>query len=142
MMQLNIERAVLEKLLHDAAAASQLIGHLDDNVAGAAVGPIADRVDEVVHTLSELLGAPELAEASVPDACFAFADGLDDARAPDALLSLELSVGRHCPTVLQPELRAQSSCRGEHAVRVSTRTTLIALAVLAVVAAATIGGAP
>src|SRR4029079_15326992 len=50
MMQLNIERVVLEKLLHNATAASRLIGHLDDNVGGAAVGPIADRVDEVVHT--------------------------------------------------------------------------------------------
>ena len=121
---------------------TRLIGHLDDNVGGAAVGPIADRVDEVVHTLCELLGAPELVAASVPDGCLVFPEGPDDARASDALLSCELSVERQRPIVRQPELLTQISCRGEQAIRVSSRTTLIVLAVLAVVAAAAIGGAP
>ena len=142
MMQLNIERAVLEKLLHNAAAASRLIGHLDDNVGGAAVGPIADRVDEVVHTLSELLGDPETVVTAVPEACFVFPDGLDDAREAEALLSFELTVARPHPLVAHSEVLARSRCRHEQAVRVSPGTTLIALVVLAVVAAAVIGGAP
>jgi hypothetical protein len=142
MMQLNIERAVLEKLLHNAAAVSRLIGHLDDSVGGAAVGPIADRVDEVVHTLSELLGAPELVDASVPDACFVFPEGFDEASTAGAPLSSQLTVAGRRPSALQPELLRQSSGHGEPAVRVSPHTTVIALVVLAVVAVAVSGCAP
>jgi hypothetical protein len=142
MMQLNVERVVLEKLLHNAAAASRLIGHLDDNVGGAALGPIADRVDEVVHTLSELLGDPEVVVASVPDGSVVFPDGPDDAREADALLSFELTVATAERSVEPTEVLNLSRCRDEQAVRVSPRTTLIALLVLAVVAAAAIGGAP
>jgi hypothetical protein len=46
------------KLLHHAAFAAHLIGHLDDHAQRELIGQISDRVDTVVQGLTELLGAP------------------------------------------------------------------------------------
>ena len=72
----TIDRAFLEKLLHHAAFAAHLIGHLDDDAHRELIGQIGDRVDTVVHGLTELLGTPSaLAE---PDAA-----APDDRKVPD-----------------------------------------------------------
>jgi hypothetical protein len=52
-----VSRAALEKLLHHAAFAAHLVGHLDDDHCEL-IGQIGDRVDTVVHGLTELLGDP------------------------------------------------------------------------------------
>ena len=65
--QLTVDRSTLEKLLHCAAFAAHLVGHLDYPVAA---GPLGEHVDAVAHGLSELLGkARTLAErdAAAPD---------------------------------------------------------------------------
>jgi hypothetical protein len=73
-MQLTLDSATLETLLKHAASASRLVGYIDDSVNGAlAVGPLADRIDAIVHTLSELLGNPGLIAAPVPSARSTFA---------------------------------------------------------------------
>jgi hypothetical protein len=66
----TIDRAFLEKLLDHAAFAAHLVGHLDDDAHAELIGQISDRVDTVVHGLTELLGIPSaLAEpdAAAPD---------------------------------------------------------------------------
>ena len=68
--QVTIDRALLEKLLHHAAFAAHLVGHLDDKAHAELIAQISDRVDTVVHGLTELLGDPgALAEpdAAAPD---------------------------------------------------------------------------
>jgi hypothetical protein len=67
---LTVDRSVLAKLLHHAAFAAHLLGHLDDHAHRELIGQISDRVDTVVHGLTELLGTPSaLAEqdAAAPD---------------------------------------------------------------------------
>lgn len=59
--QLTLDRSILTNLLHHAASAAHLIGHLDDAIAD---GPIAEHVDTIVHGLTELLGE---ADAAAPD---------------------------------------------------------------------------
>jgi hypothetical protein len=56
-MRITLERSTLEKLLHHAASAAHLAGHLDDDARVHIVSALADHVDAVVHELSELLGA-------------------------------------------------------------------------------------
>jgi hypothetical protein len=61
-----VSRATVEKLLYHAAFAAHLIGHLDDDAHRELIRQIGDRVDTIVHELTELLGDPgALAE---PDA--------------------------------------------------------------------------
>jgi hypothetical protein len=65
-----IPRSTIEQLLHHAAFAARLVGHLDDDAHRELIGQISDRVDTVVHGLTELLGDPSaLAEpdAATPD---------------------------------------------------------------------------
>jgi hypothetical protein len=50
-----IGRSILERLLHHAASAAQLVGHLDSAIAA---GPLDDHVNVLVHGLTELLGEP------------------------------------------------------------------------------------
>lgn len=142
MMQLNIERVVLEKLLHDAAAASRLIGHIDDNVGGAVVGPLADKVDEVVHTLSELLGDPTRIATWVPDAISVFPEELDHGNAPSVVPASELTVAGPRTRSRRREPQSRRRSIGKQALQVGPRTMVIALVVLGVVTAAVIGGAP
>jgi hypothetical protein len=61
MPQLTLDSAILEMLLNRAASAARHIGYLDD-VADSAIstGPLANDIDTIVHTLSELLGNPHL----------------------------------------------------------------------------------
>lgn len=56
--QLTVDRSMLGKLLHHAAFAAHLVGHLDDNSRPELIRQIGDRVDTIVHELAELLGAP------------------------------------------------------------------------------------
>jgi hypothetical protein len=68
--RVTIDRAFLEKLLHHAAFAAHLIGHLDDDAHRELTGQIGDHVDTIAHGLTELLGTPSaLAEqdAAAPD---------------------------------------------------------------------------
>jgi hypothetical protein len=63
---ITVDVATLEGILHHAAFAAHLVGHLDDKAHAELIGQISDRVDTIVHELAELLGAPgALAE---PDA--------------------------------------------------------------------------
>jgi hypothetical protein len=69
-MTITIPRSVLANLLQHAAFAAHLVGHLDDDAHRELIGQISDRVDTVVHGLTELLGDPgALAEpdAAAPD---------------------------------------------------------------------------
>jgi hypothetical protein len=69
-MTITIPRSVLANLLQHAAFAAHLVGHLDDDAHRELIGRISDRVDTVVHGLTELLGDPSaLAEpdAAAPD---------------------------------------------------------------------------
>ena len=69
-MDLKIPRATLEKLLHHAAFAAHLVGHLDASAQADLISQIGDGVDAVVHGLTELLGDPRTLathEAVAPD---------------------------------------------------------------------------
>ena len=69
-----IPQATLEKLLHHAAFAAHLVGHLDDNVRADLVGQLGDHVDAIVHGVTEILGDPRT---------FAAPDPVADHRVPD-----------------------------------------------------------
>jgi hypothetical protein len=56
--QLTVDRSVLGKLLHHAAFAAHLVGHLDDGANPELIRQIGDHVDTIAHELAELLGAP------------------------------------------------------------------------------------
>jgi hypothetical protein len=56
--QLTLDRSTLEKLLHHAAFAAHLVGHLDDDAHRDLIRQIGDRIDTIAHELAELLGAP------------------------------------------------------------------------------------
>ena len=65
-----VSRATVEKLLDHAAFAAHLIGHLDDDAHRELVRQIGDRVDTIVHELTELLGDPgalAAPDAAAPD---------------------------------------------------------------------------
>jgi hypothetical protein len=57
-MRITVDRTTLEKLLDHAAFAAHLVGHLDDDAHRELIRQIGDRVDAVVHGLTELLGDP------------------------------------------------------------------------------------
>src|ERR1044071_2544307 len=65
-----VPQTILAKLLHHAAFAAQFIGHLDDDAHRELIRQIGDRVDTIVHELTELLGDPgalAAPDAAAPD---------------------------------------------------------------------------
>ena len=69
-MQVRIDSEVLDSLLAHAALAAQLVGHLDDSAQPELIRQLGDRVDAVVHGLTELLGDPDAiagTDAAAPD---------------------------------------------------------------------------
>jgi hypothetical protein len=65
-MPITLDRSTLEKLLHHAAFAARLIGHLDDKAQRELIRQLGEHVDTITHELTELLGAP--AALAAPDA--------------------------------------------------------------------------
>lgn len=65
-MKLTLDRSMLEKLLHHAAFAAQLVGHLDDSAHADLVSQIGDHLDAIAHELTEIFGDPRAVAA--PDA--------------------------------------------------------------------------
>ena len=57
-MRITVERTTLEKLLHHAAFAAHLVGHLDDKAQPELIRQLGDHVDTIAHELTELLGDP------------------------------------------------------------------------------------
>ena len=55
---LTLDRSTLANLLHHAAFAAHLVGHLDDNAHHELIRQISDHVDTIAHELAEILGAP------------------------------------------------------------------------------------
>jgi hypothetical protein len=92
--------------------------------------------------LSELLGDPEVTVASVPEACSVFPDSFGDGHNGAAQGAGALTLAGSSPRVRQRELLGRSVGIRQQAVGVAPGTTLIALLVLAMVAAAAVGGAP
>jgi hypothetical protein len=69
-MRITVDRSTLEKLLHHAAFAAHLIGHLDDGARAELIRQLGDHVDTIAHELTELLGAPgalAAPDAAAPD---------------------------------------------------------------------------
>jgi hypothetical protein len=69
-MDLTVPQTTIKKLLHHAAFAAHLVGHLDDKAHAELIRQLGDHVDTIAHELAELLGAPSaLAEpdAAAPD---------------------------------------------------------------------------
>lgn len=67
-MHITLEGFVLEKLLHHAAFAASLVGHLDDDMHRDVVGRPGGHVDAIVHGLAELRGHRRaLAKQGGPD---------------------------------------------------------------------------
>jgi hypothetical protein len=67
---ITVDVATLEGILRHAAFTAHLIGHLDDDAHRELIGQIGDRVDTVVHGLTELLGTPRARaepDAAAPD---------------------------------------------------------------------------
>lgn len=58
IVQLTIDRSTLEKLLHHAAFAAHLVGHLDDDAHRDLIRQLGDHIDAIAHELTELLGDP------------------------------------------------------------------------------------
>lgn len=56
---ITVDVAMLEGILHHAEFAAHLVGHLDDKAHAELIGQISDRVDAVVHGLTEILAAPD-----------------------------------------------------------------------------------
>jgi hypothetical protein len=56
---LTVARSILANLLHHAASAAQLVGHLDDKAQPELIRQLGDRVDTIAHELTELLGDPD-----------------------------------------------------------------------------------
>ncbi len=66
-----VSRSTVEKLLHHAAFAAHLVGHLDDSAQPELIRKLGDRVDAIAHELAELLGVPSALaapDAAAPDA--------------------------------------------------------------------------
>jgi hypothetical protein len=60
MMQVILNRAILEHLLERAATASRLLGHADEHTSATLVEAAGNTVDEIAHVLGELLGNPDI----------------------------------------------------------------------------------
>jgi hypothetical protein len=61
---ITVDVATLEGILHHAAFAAHLVGHLDDGAHPELIRQLGDHVDTIAHELAELLGAPSaLAES-------------------------------------------------------------------------------
>jgi len=71
---ITIDVATLQGILHHAASAARLVGHLDDANSD---GPLGDHLDGIVHKLTELLGDPHTLTAPAPSAHW-FVIGTDD----------------------------------------------------------------
>ena len=71
---ITIDVATLQGILHHAASAARLVGHLDGAIAE---GPLGDHLDEIVHKLTELLGDPHTLAAPVQSDRW-FVIGTDD----------------------------------------------------------------
>ena len=65
MTQLTLDRATLETILERATSAARLVGYIDEPAVDGFVRPLADNIDEIVHTVTELLGNPHLIAAPV-----------------------------------------------------------------------------
>ena len=68
--RVTIDRAFLENLLHHAASAAHLAGHLDDKAHAELIHQLGDHVDTIAHELTELLGGPgalAASDAAAPD---------------------------------------------------------------------------
>jgi hypothetical protein len=145
MLVLRVDRVVLEKLLHKAAAASRLIGHIDHEVV---VGPLADDVDEIVHVLTELLGHPEAFAAEVPNASATFPAELAHLPEPAPLARPStaqdywLPFGRADRSTRSRRHGVAATVGAVRSTRVARSTMLVALLLLAVAVAAAMGGAP
>lgn len=67
---ISVDVATLEGILYHAAFAAHLVGHLDDKAHAELVSQIGDRVDAIVHGLTEILGDPSALappDAAAPD---------------------------------------------------------------------------
>jgi hypothetical protein len=73
MTHLTLDRATLETILERATSAARLVGYIDEPAVDGFVRTLADNVDEIVHTVTELLGNPHLIAAPVPNARSRFA---------------------------------------------------------------------
>ena len=73
MTQLTLDRATLETILERATSAARLVGYIDEPAVDGFVRPLADNIDEIVHTVTELLGNPHLIAAPGPSARSRFA---------------------------------------------------------------------
>jgi hypothetical protein len=60
MTLLTLDRATLETILERAMSAARLVGYIDEPAVDGFVRPLADNIDEIVHTVTELLGNPHL----------------------------------------------------------------------------------
>lgn len=74
VMELAMNRTIVENLLAHAVSAARIVGHLDERVASAFVEELADHIDAIVHELSELLGNPSLTEGSATTGRVVLAD--------------------------------------------------------------------
>jgi hypothetical protein len=68
MTQLILDRAILETILERATSAARIVGYIDEPAVDSFVRPLADSIDEIVHTVTELLGNPDLIVTPVPSA--------------------------------------------------------------------------
>jgi hypothetical protein len=86
VMKRILDRTTLENLLHHAALAAQLVGHLDDCAHPGLVDLLGDHLDAVVHGLTELLGGTR---------AFAVCDvsGPDDRGGPRDVPALPIAAG-------------------------------------------------
>lgn len=73
MTQLTLDSAILETILKRAMSAARLVGYIDEPAVDTLVRQLADNIDEIVHTVTELLGNPHLIATPVPSARSTFA---------------------------------------------------------------------
>ena len=52
-MRITVDRSTLEKLLHHAAFAAHLIGHLDDGARPELIRQLGDHVDTIAERFTE-----------------------------------------------------------------------------------------
>lgn len=71
---ITIDVATLQGILHHAASAARLVGHLDDAISD---GPLGDHLDAIAHKLTELLGDPHTLAAPAQSAHW-FVIGTDE----------------------------------------------------------------
>jgi hypothetical protein len=100
---ITIDVATLQGILHHAASAARLVGHLDDASPRRRIsdGPLGDHLDAIVRKLTELLGDPHTLAAPVQSARW-FVIGTDDE-------SMRPHMGRFRPTPHALLLRSMSS---------------------------------